>query len=106
MVRFVFPEETVDSVQEKRRVLRGYKDAKGEVQVETESRGWFAQIGQASYFMGMEKPDLATGDKVRLVLEKLTDETTSSPGPSESSDGTTSRSPPPAPGPKSPGSEP
>lgn len=61
----------VISVEERTETLRGRKDADGNAVLETRSLGWFIRISDSSAIgVGMEKPDVAVGDEIVLLLVK------------------------------------
>ena len=76
MSRIVFTTK-IAGVENKRRLLRGWKDKDGNDQFEYENLGWFIHIA-GSYewlFISHDKPDFEVGDAVRVSIEKVTDET-------------------------------
>lgn len=62
----------VISVEEKRVKLAAVQDSDGKWSVPEMGIGWFVRIAQSSsIFVGIEKPDIAVGDMIRMTMEKI-----------------------------------
>lgn len=69
--RYVF-HSRVQSVGERERVVRGYKEADQTVTI-TEPLGWFVHLegSQEALFVGYEKPPFQKGQTVKVTIEGL-----------------------------------
>lgn len=69
MIRF---ETTVKRIEERSRIVRGYKGKDDKVVFESEKLGWFIVLTGIweALCVGDEKPDLKVGDVVEVIIRK------------------------------------
>ena len=66
-----------DNVAEKQRIARGYVlDRSLPTQravLEYETLGWWLTIGDNSFYLGAEKPDISVGDRIGITIERISE---------------------------------
>ena len=61
---------TITKVEERKRVVKGHKNEKGDAVLDEENTGWWIVSGELSFWVGNEKPDIKEGDLLILSVEK------------------------------------
>lgn len=62
----------VTAVLEHMRTISGKKDPiTGGAVLEHINLGWFIHLGEISFGVGMDKPDVKVGDTLKIILEKV-----------------------------------
>lgn len=66
-----------DNVAEKQRIARGYVLDRGlptqRAVLEYGTLGWWLTIGDNSFYLGAEKPDISVGDRIGITIERISE---------------------------------
>ena len=61
---------TVDKIEERSKIVSGYKDENGQGITEEKNLGWFIHLAGSREALGVgpEKPDLEVGQSIKVML--------------------------------------
>jgi len=66
---------TAKNVEQKQRVVRGYIVDRGlatqHAEFDYETLGWWLTIGDVSFYLGENEPDISSGNRVKVTIERL-----------------------------------